>query len=312
MRQWARGVAEFFFAPESDLWLAILRVGLGLQVVIYGFSLRSDWAFFFAAPAQALISRQLSEALVAAQSPLIPTLAWLVGGANRIGVDDGTALFVIWMVLLLAGLLLMGGLFCRASAFTAWLLHLCAAKSGDLLSYGVDNFMTIGLFYLMLSPLPDRHALDWKLWPRKGLDPSIVGLFRRVLQLHLCIIYFFGGLTKCLGAGWWDGSNIWRALTRPPFNVISPEIIVTWRHFLPALGIAIWVVELGYPVLIWPKKTRMLWLTLVCGMHLAIGLTMGMYLFALIMLVLNLAAFGAPTRLIRAAASAPSATALPS
>jgi len=28
------------------------------------------------------------------------------------------------------------------------------------------------------------------------------------------------------------------------------------------------------------------------GMHIAIGLTMGMYLFALIMIVLNLAAFG--------------------
>ena len=27
------------------------------------------------------------------------------------------------------------------------------------MSYGVDNFMTIGLFYLMLSPLPERHFL---------------------------------------------------------------------------------------------------------------------------------------------------------
>ncbi|MDQ2659664.1 MAG: hypothetical protein M3Y03_04515, partial [Verrucomicrobiota bacterium] len=50
----------------------------------------------------------------------------------------------------------------------------------------------------------------------------------------------------------------------------------------------------GYPVLIWPKRTRLVWLIATCGMHLAIGLTMGMYLFALIMIVLNLAAFGAP------------------
>jgi hypothetical protein len=30
----------------------------------------------------------------------------------------------------------------------------------------------------------------------------------------------------------------------------------------------------------------------ICAMHLAIGLTMGMYLFASIMIVLNIAAFG--------------------
>jgi hypothetical protein len=40
------------------------------------------------------------------------------------------------------------------------------------------------------------------------------------------------------------------------------------------------------------KKTRLVWLVGILGMHIAIGLTMGMYLFALIMIVLNLAAFG--------------------
>jgi hypothetical protein len=41
------------------------------------------------------------------------------------------------------------------------------------------------------------------------------------------------------------------------------------------------------------KKTRFVWLVCILGMHIAIGLTMGMYLFALVMIVLNLAAFGA-------------------
>jgi len=305
MRRWRRGLAEFFFAPASDLWLSVLRTGLGLQVAIYALSLRIDWAFFFAPPAHALISRQLSEFLVAAESPLIPTLEWLVEGSNRIGVDDRTALFLIWVALLLSGVLLMAGLFCRASAITAWLLHLCAAKSGDLLSYGADNFMTIGLFYLMLAPLPDSYTLDRKLRKGKAQDAAMLGFFRRILQIHLCLIYFFGGLTKALGAGWWNGANIWRALTRPPFNVIPPELIVTWRHLLPVLGIAIWIIELCYPVFIWPKKTRLLWLTLACAMHVAIGLTMGMYLFALIMIVLNVAAFAPLTRATVSARNAP-------
>jgi hypothetical protein len=40
------------------------------------------------------------------------------------------------------------------------------------------------------------------------------------------------------------------------------------------------------------KKTRFVWLTCILAMHAAIGLTMGMYLFAFVMIVLNLAAFG--------------------
>ena len=50
--------------------------------------------------------------------------------------------------------------------------------------------------------------------------------------------------------------------------------------------------EFGYAFFIWNRETRKIWLICICGMHLGIGLTMGMYLFALIMIVLNVAAFG--------------------
>ena len=75
-------------------------------------------------------------------------------------------------------------------------------------------------------------------------------------------------------------------------NIVPPEILVRWKYFLPVLGISICLIETGYPVFIWLKKTRMIWLICVLGMHFAIGFTMGMYLFALIMIVLNIAAFG--------------------
>ena len=144
-----------------------------------------------------------------------------------------------------------GSLLVFAPCFAGF-LHLSAAKSGGFITYGVDNFMTIGLFYLMLSPLPDRLSLDG--WMRKGRLRSsrLTGFFRRVLQLHLSVIYFFSGLTKCLGSGWWDGSNIWRALTRTPFNVIPPEILVRWKYALPILGIAICIDRnrLSFPYLV--------------------------------------------------------------
>ncbi len=236
--------------------------------------------------------REFAESMLSTQSHLVPRVSWIVDIGHLIGLTERLILTAIWLALLLASSGLLAGLFCRTSAVVAWFLHLAVAKSAGLLAYGLDNLMTIGLFYLMLAPLPDRVALDRTLRNLPALNPRLVGFFRRSLQLHLCVIYFFGGLTKALGSGWWDGSNLWRALTRPPFDVVSPDTIVQFAALLPALGIAAWVIELAYPVMIWSKATRRSWLVLTCAMHLSIGLFMGMYLFALVMLVLNVAAFG--------------------
>lgn len=283
---------EFLFPVGTDNWLAVLRIGLGLQIVLYSLSLRNDWNYLLSGTGHGLISRDLAEAILSIETHFAPRLGWLVALGAHTGVREETVLLAVWSCYFVAGCGLIAGIFCRISAILAWFLHLCAAKSGGFVSYGVDNFMTIGLFYLMLSPLPDRYSLDQQWWKLQPKDPQLLGFWRRVLQIHLCLIYFFSGLTKCLGSGWWDGSNLWRSLIRPPSNIIDPEILVRWKYLFPVAGIFICLLEIGYPFFIWSHKTRKIWLICICAMHAGIGLMMGMYLFALIMIILNLAAFG--------------------
>ena len=291
-RAWS-SLKEFLFPLETDAWVTCLRVGTGLQVIFYALSLRGDWMDMFAPNANGLVSREIAEAITASDSAFAPTISWLVSAAAQLGIGESTALWITWWLLLIAGVFLVIGLFSRVAAITACLLHLCVIGSGELLLYGADCFRTIALFYLVVAPLSDKWSLDacW-LGFKKG-DPRLLGLCRRVLQVHLCLVYFFGGLAKCLGLGWWNGNSIWRALTRPPFNVISPDILVSWRYFLPVAGIFICLLETGYIFFIWPKRTRLVWLTCMLGVHLGIAVTMGLYLFSFIMIVLNLAAFGA-------------------
>jgi hypothetical protein len=284
---------RFLFPARSTTWIAVLRTGLGLQVIIYSLSLWHDWVYLFAANKNGLISRDLAEAILSLDSSFIPRLGWLVTIGGQLGLREETTLRLSSACLLGSGLCLFIGFLSRPAAIIAWLLHLAARSSGGLIAYGVDNFMTIGLFYLMLCPLPDRYSIDGLLWKKRGADPWRIGFHQRVLQLHLCLIYFFGGLAKCLGAGWWNGNSMWRALTRSPFNVVPTDFLLQWSNLLPLLGIVICIVEIGYPILIWPKKTRYIWLLCILTMHAAIGVTMGLYLFALIMIVLNVAAFGA-------------------
>ena len=188
---WQRFIG-FLFPPETDTWLAVLRSGLGLQVIVYALFLRSDWHYLFASSGKGLVGREVGEAITAFDSPLIPTFGWLVALGRNLNMSEEAVLTVAWVCLLSAGCLLLLGLFCRPAAIVAWFVHLCAAESGGLLAYGADAFMTTALFYLMLSPLPDRYSFDRWVTKAKPKNPQLLGFWRRVLQVHLCFVYFIG------------------------------------------------------------------------------------------------------------------------
>jgi hypothetical protein len=285
-------VRRFLFEPQSSIWLTALRIGLGLQVLFYAFSLRGDWLEVLSQENQGLIRRDLTEAMLSAESPFTPRVGWIVDIGAYLGLNESTALWWAWAILILAALLVVVGIFCRVASIITWLLYVCTAKSAEVLSYGLDNFTIIGLFYLAIAPLPDAWSVDAHSRRIPERSASLHGLHRRVLQLHMCIIYFFGGVAKCVGRGWWNGTSLWRALTRAPFDVVPPEILIRAALFLPIVGILICVMEATYPIFIWPEKTRLTWFVGILGMHVGIALLMGMYLFAGIMIVLNIAAFG--------------------
>lgn len=287
-----RGFSGWFFPHDSGRWLSLLRIGLGLEIVIYSWSLRQDWHFLFTGNGRGLIGRDLIEAILDSRSIWAPRLGWLVTIGGRAGLSETSVLSLAWAALFGAGCCLVLGFLCRPAAIAAWFIHVCAAKSGEVFSYGMDNFTTIGLFYLMIGQLPDRWALDWRLRRFCTRNSRRDGFQRRVLQIHLCIIYFSGGVAKSLGPGWWNGTSIWRAMTCPPFNVVSPGLLLSLRFLLPLAGISVCILETAYPFFIWPQRTRAFWLASILAMHLLIGLTMGLYLFSFVMIVLNVAGFG--------------------
>lgn len=286
-----RLVSSFLFPRDSGCWLNVLRLGLGLELLSFTWLLRRDWNAFFGGPHYGLLGREVAEAMTTVQSPFIPRLGWIVFGFKKSGLTEDIGVAAVWWALvILAGLLILG-LFPRSTAFLAWFLQLACAKSAGLFSYGADNMISIGLFYLAIAPV----APSWSRVKRcQSLDDGkarLVGFHRRAIQIHLCLIYFFSGLAKCLGRGWWDGSNMWRTLTIPPFDIVPANLIAAAGFLLPSLGIAVCLLETTYPFFIWPLVTRKPVLFAICAMHLAVGVLMGMYLFAGIMLVLNVAAY---------------------
>jgi len=288
----AQRFVHFLFPRASDRWLTFLRIGLGVQIIAYCSTLLPNWNLLLVSNGNGLLSRDVNEAISTIDSPFLPTLSWFVQFGNHLGLNESTVLVAVLFCLLISAACLIAGFLCRPAAIIAWFLHLACVTSTELMSYGADIFTTIGLFYLMLSPLPDRASLDVKIRKAHPSDARRLGFFQRILQLHLCFIYFFSGLDKALGTGWWNGASIWRALTRPPFDIFPAASVAHWSKLFTVAGISVFLLEMAYPIFIWPIKTRRVWFLSVISMHLSIALLMGMYLFGLIMIVLNTAAFG--------------------
>src|SRR6266567_6886943 len=106
-------VRGFLFAPQSSAWLAVLRIGLGLQVLFYAISLRADWLEILGLGNQGLIRRDLAEAMLSADSPFIPRVGWIIAAGAYLGLTEDTVLWAVWITLMVAASLVLVGLFSR-------------------------------------------------------------------------------------------------------------------------------------------------------------------------------------------------------
>ena len=155
----------------------------------------------------------------------------------------------------------------------------------------------------MLSPLPDRYSFRSLGNKSKAEKSAALGLLAACPTgaSVLCLFYW-----RACKVSWQRlvGRLQPLALADPPaFNFVPPDLLVQFKYALPVLGISICLLEVSYPIFIWLKRTRWIWLGCILAMHAAIGLTMGLYLFALVMIVMNLAAFGVPSTDRRAQAT---------
>lgn len=268
--------------PLGVLRLAVAAIGL-VQVLILWPSLLQLYGNF------GFVQWSILEL---ASDEGIPSIGKLSVVLADYGIESASVVRAVFALYTLALVGLAVGWYARAAAVIAWALHALTVNSGYVSLYGVDTMLHIALFYLIWMPVGTAISIDAYRARREATPTTAAGLSLRVLQVHLCLIYLNTGLAKTGGDQWWSGEALWRALMQPQFSTFDYSWLsgVPW---LPRLaGWSVIVVELGYPLLIWPRRTRRLWLGAVVLLHLGIALFMGLWLFSSIMLVLNICAFG--------------------
>lgn len=282
-------VEAFFAEPARPDALGFFRVGVALAaaarvVLIWPYLLQLYGNFGFT-----------QWALVEAQTDVwVPSVGKLCLALQPYGVSSAACVYGVFTLYVLSLVCLALGLWTRAAAVCAWLLHCVTENSSGGSLYGADTMLHICLFYCAWMPVGDAFSLGRRL---KGLtaaaEPSFMArLALRALQLHLCLIYLNTGLAKASGSQWRDGEAIWLAVMQPQFAVFD----MSWLASFPVLALAacwfVLAVEIGYAVFVWPARTRAAWVAATVMLHAGIGVVMGLWLFSAVMVVMNVAAFG--------------------
>jgi hypothetical protein len=278
---------RFWLAPEDPIKVCLLRWLAGGMILYTHLVWSIDLADFFSSTGwqSAELVRELQRDEWAA------SLWWLVG-------DSQLWLFHLSCVAVL--LMFWIGLFTRATSILTYLIVVSYANRAPLAMFGLDQINTLLALYLCLGPCGAVLSVDsWrrrrrakrqpaKRQPAKRLRPlrpsPFARLSARLIQCHLCIIYFWAGIAKLQGESWWSGAALWRVASNFEYQQADLTWIVHVPWLFQAVTLATWAWEVSFPFLVWRPWLRPWMLLVGAGMHLGIGLFCGMWTFGLVMI----------------------------
>ena len=198
----------------------------------------------------------------------------------------------------------MIGLLTRITAPLAWFLQIMYLHRLTGALFGFDQIVTYSAMYLMLSPCGSCFSVDAKLrrrladrrktnkriaWLFPEATPSVsANIATRLLQLHLCVIYLFGGLAKARGESWWDGTAVWYSIANYEYQSFDMTWLSRFPRAFTAMSHITMFWEIFYCALIWPRRTRPIVLALAVAVHGGIALFLGMMTFGFMMVSANM------------------------
>ncbi len=189
------------------------------------------------------------------------------------------------------------GYYTRVTSVLATIITLayCHRLSGAF--FGLDQVNAMLAMYVMLGPSGAVYSVDHWLARRQagqgGKQADRVkstvsaNVAIRLIQLQMCVIYLFGGVSKMRGEMWWDGSAVWFAVANLEYQSLDMTWLVRSPWLIALLSHVTVFWEAFFCALVWPKRTRPIVLFMAVCVHGGIGLFLGMWTFGLAMIFAN-------------------------
>jgi uncharacterized membrane protein YphA (DoxX/SURF4 family) len=297
-KTWIDTWDRFWFTPKAPHTLAVIRIATGLML-LYAHLVTATQLFSFVGDDAWINNATIAGIHRGEYAPPDAARSYLWHISNPLLLVLHHVLTIVVTACFAAGFLT------RITAPLAWWFQLMLVHRMTGTLFGLDQVTTMLVMYLMLAPCGAVFSVDSllrrKLLPKIAVNRRLAWLLpddspsaavtvaTRLIQIHLCIVYLFGGLWKARGTSWWDGTAIWFAISNAQYQSID----VTWIGRFPRLFSALahitvfW--EIFYCALVWPKLTRPIVLAIAVAVHGGIALFLGMITFGTIMIVANMA-----------------------
>ena len=290
--EWTRGWNRFWFTPTDPATLSLIRILAG-AMLLYAHAVWSLDLWAFLGPEGWLPGDILREQILDDRPFVWSYFFWI---------DSPGVLWAVHLASLVVFAMLTVGLFSRVAAVLGYIAAVAyAQRITPGVYFGLDQINCMLVMYLMLGPCGARYSVDRWLQTRRSqrnarprVEPSTAAnIAVRLIQIHMCIIYFFSGLAKLtgspFGAAWWDGTAVWWAVAIPEYQSIDMTWLAGWPVLVAVLTYVTVFWELTYAALVWPRATRPVVLAVAVGAHGGIAIFLGMITFGLAMLIGNLA-----------------------
>lgn len=292
VRDWFHDVGDnwnrFWFTPADPTLLGVIRILTGTMLLythwVWGLELE---AFF---GPDAWLSAEFVGELQRGQAAW--SLWWWIP-PESIRTAHAVAMVVLACFTL--------GIATRLTSVLALIVTISYIYRTPAALFGLDQINVLLTLYCVIGPSGSALSVD-RLWSRfrqsrrslaageadfslRPRSSTGANLALRLIQVHMCVIYFFAGVSKLQGAAWWNGEAMWLAFA----NLEYQSTDMTWLARHPSLinimthTTILW--EISFPALIFRPKWRPVVLLVGIGMHVGIGLCLGMWTFGLIMLV---------------------------
>jgi Vitamin K-dependent gamma-carboxylase len=269
----------FWFSPADPTLLGLLRILTGLMLLythaVWGLVLPD----FFGG--EGWLSRRLVGTLQ--EGSYTYSFWWLV---SEDGIWPAYALSMVVLALFTVGL------WTRVTSILAFFVTVSYAYRVPAAMFGLDQINAMLTLYLAIGPSGAALSIDrWRAM-RRGLTPGDrpepsagANLALRLINVHMCVIYFFAAISKLQGEAWWNGEAMWRAFANYEYQSLD----MTWMAWHPRLldftthVSVVW--ELSFCALIWRPRLKPFVLAGAVVLHVGIGACLGMWTFGLIMLL---------------------------
>ncbi|WP_322409903.1 HTTM domain-containing protein [Microbacterium invictum] len=172
------------------------------------------------------------------------------------------------------------------------------------LTNGGDVVIRLVLLFCVFADLSQHWSVDAWLRRMRGpvaarrspaRMPPWLGTVAHNTVVVLCayqviLVYVNSGILKLMGSEWREGSALYYAFHLDVFRVF-PALSDLAGAVVPFVVVGSWVsvvAQIAFPVLLLWRPTRYAALVVLMGMHLSIGLLLGLWPFSLAMIALDL------------------------